>query len=130
MKARTTKRPSPKTRTTATSAVDATDTPPQYESAVSQAELDQIIRAAKLGLRPPVRLKGPLAPELGRVLDVLGFLLTVFEHCDDDVTVQEMAGGLVEVLYHFKSDLEDLVNVARQRDELHGYSAPETGGVP
>jgi hypothetical protein len=118
------KQPSPKTRTTPTPAVDAADTPPQYESAISQADLDQIIRAHKLGLRPPVRLEGPLAPELRRVSNVLSFLLAVFEHCgsDGDLTVQEVAGGLVEVLRHFESELEDLVTVAGQRDELHGYS--------
>jgi hypothetical protein len=111
MKART--KQQPKTSTTPTPAIDAADTPPQYESAISQADLDQIIRAHKLGLRPPVRLTGPLAPELRRVSNVLAFLLAVFEHCDDDLTVQEVAGGLVEVLRHFESDLEDLVDVAR-----------------
>jgi hypothetical protein len=63
------------------------------------------------------------------VSNVLSFLLAVFEHCDDDVTVQEVAGGLVEVLRHFESELEDLVTVARQRDERHGYTAAEKDGV-
>jgi hypothetical protein len=107
--------------------------PPDQLAAIKKRDpvLHDLILAHQLGLRPPPRLNGPLWPELRRVSNVLSFLLAVFEHCgcDGDLTVQEVADGLVEVLRHFESELEDLVTVARQRDELHGYSAPENGGV-
>jgi hypothetical protein len=122
------KQPSPKTSTTPTPAVDAADTPPQYESVISQAELDQIIRAAKLGLRPPVRLEGPLWPEIHKVISVVAFLQSVFENCEG-MDMGEAATGLAELMDRMAWQLRDLAEVARQRDELHGYCPSEHDGV-
>jgi hypothetical protein len=105
----------------------ATPTPP-YESAISQADLDQIILAHKLGLRPPVRLEGPLWPEIRKVSNVVSFLGTVFEHCEG-MDMMEAASGLAELMDQLYSQLNDLEHVARQRDELHGYSAAKKAGV-
>jgi hypothetical protein len=128
MKARTKKQPSPKTRTTPTPAVDAADAPPQYESAISQADLDKTIRALKLGLRPPLRFAGPLQPEIQKVLSVMAFLRTVFAD-GHEMDMEEAADGLAELMDQLVSQLEDLSEVAQQRDELHGYSASENGSV-